>query len=148
MQRITNIKFLSMEFDFGYNKEDENTYENKGKVDAEVFVEIENDGEISVVSHKVDLSNLDFLDLMSEEDKVDIISDINTLGDYIQTLRKVIAMKVSSDLGIELADIDFSPKKPLREDVEKLKLEDLNNKEAIAELYIMYYDHGDVRYGN
>ncbi len=137
MQKITNIKFLSMEFDFGYNKEDENTYENKGKVDAEVFVEVENDGEISVVSHKVDLSNLDFLDLMSEEDKADIIGNINTLGDYIQNLRKIVAMKVSSDLGIELVDIDFTPKKPLREDVENLKLEDLNNKEAIAELYIM-----------
>lgn len=137
MQKITNIKFLSMEFDFGYNKEDENTYENKGRVDTEVFVEIENDGEVSVVSHKVDLSNLDFLDLMSEDEKTNVIGNISTLGDYIQSLRNIIAIKVSNDLGIELADIDFTPKKPLREDVENLKLEDLNNKEAIAELYIM-----------
>jgi len=137
MQKITNIKFFSMEFDFGYNKEDKNTYENKGKVDAEVFVEIENDGEISVVSHKVDLSNLDFLDLMSEDEKTNFIGNISTLGDYIQNFRNIIAIKVSNDLGIELADIDFTPKKPLREDVESLKLEDLNNKEAIAELYIM-----------
>ena len=136
MQKITNIKFLSMEFDFGYNKEDENTYENKGKVDAEIFVEIENDGEVSVVSHKVDLSTVDFLDFMSEEDKADIIGNINTLGDYIQNFRKIVAMKVSSDLGIELADINFTPKKPLREDVENLKLEDLTQG-SIAELYIM-----------
>ena len=137
MQKIINIKFFSMEFDFGYNKEDENTYENKGKVDTEVFVEIENDGEISVVSHKVDLSNLDFLDLMSEDEKTNVIGNISTLGDYIQNLRNIIAIKVSNDLGIELAGIDFTPKKPLREEVENLKLEDLNNKEAIAELYIM-----------
>jgi len=137
MQRITNIKFLSLEFDFGYDKNFEETYENEGRVDAEVFVEIENDGEISVVSHKMNLSNLDFLDLMSEDEKTNVIGNISTLGDYIQNLRNIIAIKVSNDLGIELAGIDFTPKKPLREDVENLKLEDLNNKEAIAELYIM-----------
>ena len=31
----------------------------------------------------------------------------------------------------------FTTIKPLSEEVEKLKLEDLNNKEAIADLYVM-----------
>lgn len=121
MQRITNIKFLSLEFDFGYDKNFEETYENEGRVDAEVFVEIDNDGETSIITHKIKLHETDFIDFMEVEDKEELLNGINTLNDLIQVLRKIISMKVSSDLGIELADMNFTPKNSLREDVDELK---------------------------
>jgi len=69
----------------------------------------------------VKLHETDFIDFMEVEDKEELLNGINTLNDLIQVLRKIISMKVSSDLGIELADMNFTPKNSLREDVDELK---------------------------
>ena len=121
MPKITNLKFLSMEFDFGYNEENEETHDRKGRIDSEVFVEIDYDGEISVMTHRIKLHETDLLDFMEVEDKEELLNGINTLNDLIQVLREVVSMKVSSDLGIELADMNFISKNSLREDVDELK---------------------------
>ena len=121
MPKITNLKFLSMEFDFGYNEENEETHDRKGRIDSEVFVEIDYDGEISVMTHRIKLHETDLLDFMEVEDKEELLNGINTLNDLIQVLREVVSMKVSSDLGIELADMNFTSKGSLREDVDELK---------------------------
>ena len=121
MQKITNIKFIALEFDLGYSPDDEESIENKGNIHSEIFVEIDNDGETSIITHKIKLCETDFIDFMEVEDKEELLNGINTLNDLIQVLRKIISMKVSSDLGIELADMNFTPKNSLREDVDELK---------------------------
>ena len=121
MQKITNIKFIALEFDFGYSPDDEGSIENKGNIHSEVFVEIDNDGETSIITHSVKLHETDFIDFMEVGDKEELLNGINTLNDLIQVLRKTISMKVSSDLGIELADMNFTSKNSLREDVDELK---------------------------
>lgn len=121
MQKITNIKFIALEFDLGYSHDNEESIENKGNIHSEIFVEIDYDGETSIITHRVKLHETDFTDFMEVEDKEELLNGINTFNDYLQTLRKIIAMKASSDLGIELADMNFTPKNSLREDVDELK---------------------------
>ena len=121
MPKIINLRFLSMEFDFGYNEENEETHDRKGRVDSEVFVEIDNDGEVSVVTHRVDLNNLDILDFISEEDKADIIGNINTVGEYIQSLRRLVSLKVAMDLNMEIAEFDYISTPSLRTEVGELR---------------------------
>ena len=121
MQKITDIKFISLEFDLGYSPDDEESIENKGNIHSEVFVEIDYDGESSVITHKVKLHEIDFIDFMEVEDKEELLNGINSLNDFIQVLRKIVSMKVSSDLGIELANMSFTSKGSLRKDVDELK---------------------------
>ena len=109
MQKITNIKFIALEFDFGYSPDDEESIENKGNIHSEIFVEIDYDGKTSILTHRVKLHETDFIDFMEVEDKKELLGEINSLNDFIQVLRKIISMKVSSDLGIELADMNFTP---------------------------------------
>ena len=121
MRKITNIKFIALEFDLGYSPYDEESIENKGNIHSEIFVEIDHGGETSIITHRVELHETDLLDFMGVEDKEELLDGINTLNDFIQVLRKIISMKVSSDLGIELSDMNFISKNSLREDVDELK---------------------------
>ena len=121
MQKITNIKFIALEFDLGYSPDDEESIENKGNIHSEVFVEIDYDGETSVITHRIKLHETDLIDFMEVEDKEELLNGINSLNDLIQVLRKIVSIKVSSDLGIELETMEFIPKKSLREDVDELK---------------------------
>lgn len=119
--KITNVKFLSLEFDFGYYEDNEETHENKGNIDAEVFVEIESGGEIAVTKHKTNLKDVSFADFMSTEDMEEIVTQTGSLAEYIQTLRKVIMLKVANELGMEVADVDYTPAQPLGEKVQELE---------------------------
>lgn len=137
MQKITNIKFLSLEFDFGYDKNFEETYESKGRIDAVVFVEIENGGSISTITHKVALQDVSFDDFLIEEDKNEIIKEANSFSEYIQVLRKLIALKVANDLNIEVADMEYVIPRTLRSEVDGIKEETMGLQQAIAELTMM-----------
>lgn len=130
MQKITNIKFLSLEFDFGYDKNFEETYENKGRIDAEVFVEIENEGNVSTITHRTELQDVSFSDFITEEDKENVIKNTDSFGEFIQILRTLIALKVASDLNMEIADIDYVAPASLRTQVKM-------NEQAILELTMM-----------
>ena len=121
MQKITNIKFISLEFDLGYSPDNEESIEYKGDIQSEIFVEIDYDGETSGITHRVKLHETEFTDFMGVEDKEELLNGINSLNDFIQVLRKIISMKVSYDLGIDLADMDYTSKNSLREDVDELK---------------------------
>jgi len=134
MQKITNIKFLSLEFDFGYDKNFEETYENKGRIDAEVFVEIENEGNVSTITHRTELQDVSFSDFITEEDKENIIKNTDSFGEFIQILRTLIALKVASDLNMEIADIDYVVPTPLREEVEDLKTRQDSTEDALLTL--------------
>lgn len=124
MRKITNVKFLSLEFDF----------EDTGKIDAEVFVEIENEGEVSVMTYRAELQDTSFSDFITEEDKTSIIIGTNNLGEYIQALRQLITLKVANDLGIGIADIDYIAPLPLSEKVEKLGTRTTATEDAILAL--------------
>lgn len=134
MQRITNIKFLSLEFDFGYFKDNENSIDNLGRIDAEVFVEIENEGNVSTITHRTELQNVSFSDFIAEEDKENIIKNTDSFGEFIQILRTLIALKVASDLNMEIADIDYVVPTPLREEVEDLKTRQDSTEDALLTL--------------
>ena len=117
---IKNIKFIGLEFDFGYSEESEEDKKNLGRIDAEVFVEIDDNGESKVITHKTRLDEASFLDFMSEQEveKLNFGTDFST---SIQQLRKLVAMKMASDLGVELADVGYVQRTPIRNDVEELK---------------------------
>lgn len=117
---IKNIKFIGLEFDFGYSEESEEDKKNLGRIDAEVFVEIDDDGESKVITHRTRLDEASFLDFMSEQEveKLNFGTDFST---SIQQLRKLVAMKTASDLGVELADVGYVQRTPIRNEVEELK---------------------------
>lgn len=128
--KITNIKFLSFEFDFDYSGESEEDKKNLGRIDAEVFVEIDDNGESKVITHKTRLDEASFLDFMSEQEveKLNFGKDFST---SIQQLRKLVAMKMASDLGVELADVGYVQRTPIRNDVEELKTRTSATEDAI-----------------
>lgn len=117
---IKNIKFIGLEFDFGYSEESEEDKKNLGRIDAEVFIEVDDDGESKVITHRTRLDEASFLDFMSEQEveKLNFGTDFST---SIQQLRKLVAMKTASDLGVELADVGYVQRTPIRNDVEELK---------------------------
>lgn len=125
MQKIINIKFISLEFDFGYSKDDESTFLNKGSIDAEVFVEIEDEGINTTITHKLGLKDVSFTDLVTTEEKENIISNINTVGGLIQALRMLVSLKVANDLNMEIADINYISPIPQIEILEE-QVNDLN----------------------
>src|SRR5690625_707083 len=104
--KITNIKFLSFEFDFGYSEEIEESKKNLGRIDAEVFVELDDNGESKVITHRTRLDEASFLDFMSEQE-VEKLNFGKDFSSSIQQLRKLVAMKLASDLGVELADVVY-----------------------------------------
>ena len=128
--KITNIKFLSFEFDFGYSEEIEESKKNLGRIDAEVFVEIDDNGESKVITHRTRLDEASFLDFMSEQEveKLNFGKDFST---SIQQLRKLVAMKIASDLGVELADVGYVQRTPIRDDVEELKTRTSATEDAV-----------------
>ena len=128
--KITNIKFLSFEFDFGYSEESEEGKKNLGRIDAEVFVEIDDNGESKVITHRTRLDEASFLDFMSEQEveKLNFGKDFST---SIQQLRKLVAMKIASDLGVELADVGYVQRTPIRDDVEELKTRTSATEDAV-----------------
>ncbi len=127
---IKNIKFISLEFDFGYSEESEEDKKNLGRIDAEVFVEIDDNGESKVITHKTRLDEASFLDFMSEQEveKLNFGTDFST---SIQQLRKLVAMKTASDFGVELADVGYVQRTPIRNDVEELKTRITATEDAV-----------------
>lgn len=127
---IKNIKFISLEFDFGYSEESEEDKKNLGRIDAEVFVEIDDNGESKVITHKTRLDEASFLDFMSEQEveKLNFGTDFST---SIQQLRKLVAMKTASDFGVELADVGYVQRTPIRNDVEELRTRITATEDAV-----------------
>lgn len=157
MQKIVNVRFCSFEFDFGYNPDDEETFKNKGNIDAEVFIEIETEDGIVTTKHKLDLKDISFSDFMQESDIQNIVKTTDSLAEYIQILRKVIMLKVASELNMEVADVDYTPTQTLREKTEELEqalLETTNiaamqeqrlqeSEQAIVELSMLLNERGN-----
>ena len=133
--KITNIKFLSFEFDFGYSEESEEGKKNLGRIDAEVFVEIDDNGESKVITHRTRLDEASFLDFMSEQEveKLNFGKDFST---SIQQLRKLVAMKIASDLGVELADVGYVPTEPIRDRVDDLEVSQTDQDDLIMNLML------------
>ena len=127
---IKNIKFISLEFDFGYSEESEEDKKNLGRIDAEVLVEIDDNGESKVITHKTRLDEASFLDFMSEQEveKLNFGTDFST---SIQQLRKLVAMKTASDFGVELADVGYVQRTPIRNDVEELRTRITATEDAV-----------------
>ena len=133
--KITNIKFLSFEFDFGYSEEIEESKKNLGRIDAEVFVELDDNGESKVITHRTRLDEASFLDFMSEQEveKLNFGKDFST---SIQQLRKLVAMKIASDLGVELADVGYVPTEPIRDRVDDLEVSQTDQDDLIMNLML------------
>lgn len=126
MKVITNVSFLTLEFDFG----------EEGAIASEVFVEIDNDGEKIRLQHKVNLQNVSFADYLSESVISDIVKRGDNFNSYLQSLRKLIALKVASDLNLKVASLDYVPTVPTREKVDKLEQENellKAQKDALSE---------------
>lgn len=135
MQKIVDVRFCSFEFDFGYHPNDEKTYNNKGNIDAKVFVDIETENGIKTNKISLDLKDVSFADFMQESDIQNIVKPTDSLAEYIQILRKVIMLKVASELNMEVADVDYTPGQTLREKTEELEqaLLEMTNIAAMQE---------------
>ena len=133
--KITNIKFLSFEFDFGYSEEIEESKKNLGRIDAEVFVELDDNGESKVITHRTRLDEASFLDFMSEQE-VEKLNFGKDFSSSIQQLRKLVAMKIASDLGVELADVGYVPTEPLRDRVDDLEVSQTDQDDLIMNLML------------
>lgn len=132
---ITGIKFLALEFDFGYSEETVEDQQNLGRIDAEVFVEMDDDGDASTITHKVRLDETSFLDFMDEQD-VSALDFGNSFSSAIQQLRQLVAMKVASDLGVELADVGYVVSTPLRDKVESLEVSQADQGDVIMDIIL------------
>lgn len=111
MKVITNVSFLSLEFDFG----------EEGAISSEVFVEIDDDGDKSQLQHKVELQNISFEEFLSEENIAELVVLTDNFSSYIQNLRKLIILKVASDLNLEVADLNYITVESNREKIENLE---------------------------
>ena len=127
----------------GYQKDNIESHENLGRIDAEVFVEVENQGAISVIKHQIKLHDVSIEDLIREEDRTDLINDTNSLGDYIQLLRRLIMVKLAEDLNIEIADTNYISPPTLREKVMEIKEETAGLQMALAELTMFLAGGGE-----
>lgn len=157
MQKITNIRFCSFEFDFGYDKNDESTFERKGDINAKVFVDIETENGIITNKVNLNLKDVSFKDFIPESDISNIVKSTDSLSEYIQILRKALILKAASDLGMDVADVDYTPAQTLREKTEELEqalLEMTNisalqdqklqeNEQAIIELSMLLNERGN-----
>lgn len=113
MKRITNVSFLTLEFDFSA----------EGAITSEVFLEIDNDGELTRLQHKAELQDVSFHDFLSTETINDFTAPTDNFSNYIQNLRKLITLKVASDLNLEVVDLDYVAVAPVRDKVETLEHE-------------------------
>lgn len=111
MKVITNVSFLSLEFDFG----------EEGAISSEVFVEIDDDGDKSKLQHKVELQNVSFEEFLSEENIAELTVPGASFSTYIQNLRKLMTLKVASDLNLEVADLNYVTVESNREKIERLE---------------------------
>ncbi|MEK4628118.1 hypothetical protein MKZ17_07915 [Solibacillus sp. FSL R7-0682] len=126
MSIITGIKFMSLEFDFG----------NSGNIDAQVFVEIDSDGERQTIEHKLQLHEVSFLDFLTKEQVNNELQIDGNFSSLSQTLRKFITYKVASDLGFEVAGINFTPAEPLRNRIESLQTSQAEQDTIIMKLLL------------
>lgn len=115
--KILGIMFLGLEFDFGCSEDD---HSNLGRIDATVFVDTDNDGEKQRIEHKVQLHEISFKDFLSEDEIANIVNVGDDFGSILQTVRKLVMHKVANDLGMEIADVDYTPPKSLRNNVNEL----------------------------
>lgn len=126
MKTLEKIKFVSLEFDFGA----------EGYIDAEVFVEVNIDGVSQGINHKLQLHEVSFNDFL----KPDTIEEITKVGDnfstFIQIFRKLIALKVASDLGLEVVDGEYTTVTPTRELVKSLEISQTEQDELIMTLLL------------
>jgi hypothetical protein len=132
---ITGIKFLALEFDFGYSEETEEDRQNLGRIDAEVFVDVDDNGDTSTLTHKVRLDEVSFLDFMDEQD-VDDLDFGNSFSSAIQQIRQLVAMKVASDLNIQLAGVGYVPSTPLRDAVNALEISQADQDDVIMDIIL------------
>ena len=118
--KITNIKFLAFEFDFGYSETGEER-ENLGRIDAEVFIEVEEDsGEKNTITHRTRLDGASFSDFTGGQEAAGLGFG-GSFDTALQKVRELVALKVASDLGAELADMEYIPTQPLRQKVSELE---------------------------
>lgn len=113
MKTITNISFLALEFDF----------EQEGAIRADVFLEVDDDGEKLNMTHKARLEETSFQDFLSPEDVNEVLAPGGSFGSYLQTLRKLIALKVAADLDFKIADLDYVPSTPVGDRIKILEQE-------------------------
>ncbi len=121
---ITDVLFLSLEFDF----------EEEGAIRSEVFLEIEKDGEKSRVQHKVQLQDVSFGDFLGEEKIAELSNPANNFSSYIQSLRKLITLKVASDLNLKVADGEYKEIKPTRLKVEVLEASQAEQDDLLMDI--------------
>lgn len=137
MKKLTNISFIGLEFDFGYNPNDEESNKHQGRIDAEVFVEIDNDGEKSQIQYKTQLQDVSFSDFLSEEEIATLTETENNFSSFIQTLRKLITLKIASEMNIEVADMNYVEVEPLRNRIESLEQSQQENAELKERIEVM-----------
>lgn len=133
--KILNVKFVGLEFDFGYSEDSAEDRGNHGRIDAEVFVQTETDGEQNTVTHRARLDGGSFADFLTEEQ----LNELNFGTDFssaLQKLRHLITLRVASDLGAEMAGIGYIAPAPLRDEINLLQDSQTKQDEAIMLLML------------
>ena len=82
------------------------------------------------------MQNASFSDFLSEDDISDLTSLKNDFSSYVQVLRKLITLKVASDLNLKVADTEYNVAEPLRDKVERLENSQEEQDEAIMMLML------------
>lgn len=126
MRVLTNVSFLSLEFDFG----------SKGIIDARVFVEIDNNGEVQHVEHKLQLQDVSFNDFLSAEQITQNTQVGDNFSSFIQNFRKLITLKIASDLGLDVADGEYTKVTPTRELVKSLEISQSEQDQVIMGILV------------
>ena len=100
-------------------------------------MEIDNDGELVNIQHNVPLHEVSFLDILSQEKLNEILNVGDNFSSFVQTLRKLVAYKVASDLNIEVVETeDYVLPIPLREKVEQLEKIQMEQDELLMQLLL------------
>ena len=126
MRILTNINFLSLEFDFS----------GIGNIDAVVFVDIDNDGDKQKIEHKLQLHESSFLDFLTQEQVQEVTRVGDNFNTFIQSLRYLVTLKVANDLGAIIADNDYIPAEPLRKSIEELEARTRATEDALVQMML------------
>ena len=103
MSKISNVKVSSMEFDLGYHPDEPDSIEYLGRIDMETVAEIDNNGNKSSVTHKLEgVNNISFDDILTQEEKDELLSNVDDLSSFFQIYRMLICKIVGRELGMDI----------------------------------------------
>lgn len=139
MSKLIDMQFVGIEF--GFNSEEAITGELIVKVEGE-------NGEVTTITYRTELHDTDLSEILPHSEMEEVVSLSGGLGNLLFKLKRILMFKVAFDLGLEVADTNYTPTLSTQEKLRQLETtfleisillaeeqaRNLQNEQAILEL--------------